>query len=89
MADERFLEDELRMKLTLRNIRCPISIAAGRLPKYARKGYSMTFMESVKLFYDWDRRSPEFKEKLIEYMQKEALTADEKAEMYKLMAFID
>jgi hypothetical protein len=58
-----FVEDEKRKLLRLLNIHCPISSLL-RVMKYGRKGYYMRPGEAIKLFQDWDARSPEYKSSL-------------------------
>jgi len=59
-----FLNDEEKHKLRILNIHCPISSLL-RVMKYGRKGYYMRPVEALKLFRDWEDRSPEYKERMI------------------------
>ena len=75
LADDDFLEDELNHKLVFRNIHCPISSLL-RATKYAKKGYYLSPSESLKLFLDWDSRTPEYRKRLTDLFGKSA-TKDE------------
>merc|ERR1712228_433144 len=57
-ADSQFLHDELKMRLVVRHIVCPISSCV-RISKYESKGYSIQTRERVKLFVEWSRRAVE------------------------------
>lgn len=69
IADSDFLVDENSHKLILKNIHCPIS-SLHRCIKYSKKGYFLPLTETVKLFLDWDERSDDYKDKLIEMIGK-------------------
>jgi len=69
LAGEEFLVDESSHHLILKNIHCPIS-SLHRCIKYSKKGYFLPLAETVKLFLDWDERTPEYKDKLIEMIGK-------------------
>lgn len=64
LVDEFFLEDDKAMRLRLLNIHCPIS-STYRCIKYSKKGYWLPIGESVKLFIDWQNRTPEYREDLL------------------------
>lgn len=65
LAWASFEPDEKRKRLRLLNIHCPISSLL-RCMKYARKGYYMRPIESMKLFRDWEGRSPEYRDRIVE-----------------------
>jgi hypothetical protein len=65
LVDCDFIVDEIKRKLCLKNIHCPISSTL-RCCKYARKGYWMPPSEALKLFMEWDARGDEYKIKLLE-----------------------
>jgi hypothetical protein len=71
MVDDDFEEDEKNKFLRIKNIHCPISSTL-RFMKYARKGYFTRPMQVVKLFLDWDGRTPEYRAKLIEGLNTSA-----------------
>ena len=88
LADADFLHDEAKKFLRIKNIHCPIS-STYRVMKYNRKGYWPSTGQIVKLFLDWDDRTPEYKSKIIEFLNKTDPTADEIDEMEKMMRMID
>ncbi len=63
LVDKDFIEDEKHKVLKLRNIHCPVS-SMFRCMKYYKKGYWMNPVEAIKLFMDWEQRSPEYRERL-------------------------
>jgi hypothetical protein len=65
MADSMFLSDELKKRLRIQNIHCPIP-SSFRIAKYVAKGYYAPPSEVIKLFQDWDNRTPEYRRKLID-----------------------
>ena len=82
-----FPKDELHMKLRILNIHCPISSLL-RVMKYARKGYYMRPVEALKLFNDWEQRSPEYRARMNELFttgQFGKITKEEIDELEKLM----
>lgn len=64
-----YIEDDKKGLLRLLNIHCPISSLL-RVCKYARKGYYCRPAEAMKLFADWDARSPEYKQKMFGLFEK-------------------
>lgn len=63
LIDEDFIEDDKSRKLRLKNIHCPIS-SLHRCIKYSKKGYWLSIAETIKLFQDWDSRTPEYRAEL-------------------------
>jgi hypothetical protein len=63
LVDDEFIQDEMKKKLTIKSIHCPIG-AIKRIAKYSMKGYYISPAELYKLFNDWDRRSADYKEEL-------------------------
>lgn len=61
LCHENFHRDDEHNALVITNIHCPIS-SAKRVVKYATKGYSVTSAELLKLFEDYETRSPEWKD---------------------------
>jgi hypothetical protein len=91
LVDRNFLNDERDAKLRLKNIHCPISSTL-RCMKYARKGYYMRPMETLKLFVDWTNRDEEYRQKIIAFLEKsegpDGLT-NEEIEEFEAMMRID
>lgn len=69
MVDADFEHDETIKKLRIKNIHCPVS-SVFRIVKYNRKGYFANINEIVKLFWDWEARNPEYKERIMEFVKK-------------------
>jgi hypothetical protein len=67
MVDDDFEEDEIHHYLRLKKIHCPVSSAI-RCMKYGSKGYFIRPGEVMKLFADWDARSPEYKLELLDWL---------------------
>jgi len=84
MADIDFLEDEEKSTLRLKNIHCPVSSML-RCMKYARKGYWMRAIETLKLFKDWEDRDDEYKVKLVELLEVEDPSQEEIDELEWLL----
>jgi hypothetical protein len=63
MVDVDFEKDEREKRLVLKNIHCPIS-SMFRCIKYCNRGYKLSTHEMLKLFVDWETRSPEYREKI-------------------------
>ena len=82
-----FIEDDKKGLLRLLNIHCPISSLL-RVCKYARKGYYCRPAEAIKLFADWDARSPDYKLKMFDLFAKGnfgKITKGEVEELEKLL----
>lgn len=88
LVDADFEHDEQRKILRLKNIHCPISSTL-RCCKYSRKGYWLPPTQALRLFFDWDDRSIEYKTELIEFLNKanegEGLTQEEIDHLERLM----
>ncbi len=69
LADEDFVEDEKKLRISIKNIHCPISSTI-RCMKYAKKGYYIRPTEMMKLFQDWDARPPEYREDIIGLLER-------------------
>lgn len=76
LADECFTYDEFFKELNVRTINTPIAVVL-RAQKYAEKGYTMSPTETLKLFKDWDARTPEFRQKLIDLLERENFTREQ------------
>lgn len=82
-----FVEDDNKGLLRLLNIHCPISSLL-RVCKYARKGYYCRPAEAMKLFADWENRSPDYKRKMYKLFDKGAfghISKEEIEELEKLL----
>jgi len=80
LVDADFMHDEALTLLRFKNIHCPISSTL-RACKYARKGYFLRPLETLKLFDDWDARTDEYREKI----RKGLMTQQEIDELEELM----
>ena len=67
LVDADFLHDEENLILRIKNIHCPVSTTL-RCMKYSAKGYFLLPTQALKLFADWDVRSQEYKEKLVQFL---------------------
>jgi hypothetical protein len=84
LVDDDYEDDELKKKLHLKVIHCPIS-STFRVIKYCKKGYSITMREVVKLFADWSDRPESYRIKLLELIRKEEPTQDEIDNLERLL----
>lgn len=88
LVDADFIHDEEKLILRIKNIHCPISSTL-RFMKYAKKGYWAPPMHVMPLFYDWDKRDNEYKDKLANYLisanEGTGLTKEEVEELEALM----
>jgi hypothetical protein len=84
LVDVYFKADDIANRLRLRNIHCPVSSLL-RVCKYARKGFWIPARQAVKLFADWDGRSPEYKAKILDFFVKNEFTQAEVDLLEKLM----
>lgn len=78
-----FVEDDNKGLLRILNIHCPVSSLL-RVCKYARKGYYCRPAEAMKLFFDWDARSPDYKSKIFGLFQKGNMGEISKEEIEEL-----
>lgn len=67
LVDADFANDEGSWCLRLKNIHCPVSSTL-RCCKYAAKGYWLPPQQALKLFMDWDERTPEYRQKLKDFL---------------------
>lgn len=82
--DEKELISDLKAKrLRIKHIVCPISMVY-RVCKYAKKGFKLSMMETLKIFDSWDKR-PKLKEEIKEIAEKVQETDD----MESVYRFID
>lgn len=82
-----FLDDEQHRRLRILNIHCPISSLL-RVMKYARKGYYMRPVEALKLFADWERRTPEYRQRMYELFNTGEMGKLSKQEIDELEALL-
>lgn len=68
-VDADYNHDEQRKILRLKNIHCPVGSTL-RCMKYSKKGYWLPPTQALKLFFDWDNRTPEYRDKLIDFLMK-------------------
>lgn len=93
LVDLDFIQDEATKKLNIKNIHCPIGSTL-RFMKYAKKGYKAQASDVLELFKDWDARSKEYKDSLLEGIPKlqlsgeDALDEDERKKLATLI-YID
>lgn len=66
LADSDFDRDELAKKLIFKNIHCPVS-SLFRCTKYCNKGYRLKTSEIIKLFLDWEKRTPEYRKEIVSF----------------------
>lgn len=69
LVDKDFEEDEVHMKLHIKNIHCPIGTSK-RVARYVQKGYSIREFEILKLFVDWMNREDEYRLKIIDLLNQ-------------------
>jgi hypothetical protein len=69
LVDVDFEKDEMVKELRIKNIHCPISSTL-RCMKYSRKGYFLRPFQVLRLFLDWEARTPEYRVKIIEALNK-------------------
>lgn len=86
-VDADFEHDEKDLRLRLKNIHCPVGSTL-RCMKYRGKGYWLPPTETLKLFFDWDSRTDDYKNKLIDFVTKaeavDGLNKKEIEEMEKM-----
>lgn len=78
-----FVEDDNKGLIRILNIHCPISSLL-RVCKYARKGYYCRPAEAIKLFADWDQRTPSYREKMFGLFARGAMGEISKPEVEEL-----
>jgi hypothetical protein len=90
IADEDFEKDESTKFLRIKKIHCPISSLL-RFMKYGKKGYFTRPVQLIRLFNDWDSRSDDYRNKIVETLTKiennegHLLTQEDINELEKLM----
>jgi len=66
LADSDFDRHENGKRLVFKNIHCPVS-SLFRCIKYCNKGYRLKTAEIIKLFLDWEKRTPEYKREIVSF----------------------
>jgi len=66
LADSDFIRDEKSKRLVFKNIHCPVS-SLFRCIKYCNKGYKLKTAEIIKLFLDWEKRTPEYRKEIVQF----------------------
>lgn len=84
VGDKDFEDDEKHRRLVIKNIHCPIA-QVYRIAKYVQKGYKIRTIEVIKVFVDWERRDPSYKDRLIEMLMKNDPSQFEIQELEKLL----
>jgi len=88
MCDVDFAAHETTKVLVLKNIHCPIS-SMFRCIKYTNRGYRLSTHEMLKLFVDWETRTPEYREKIKSFFVRmnagQRIDATEFNAMYRSM----
>lgn len=69
LIDPDFHEDDYNNILIFKNIHSPVS-SIFRIVKYGQKGYRIKPSHLVKMFFDWDERDPEWKERVKERVRQ-------------------
>jgi len=88
LVDVDFIADESKKFLRIKKIHCPVSSLL-RFMKYARKGYNTGPAELIKLFADWDRRSLEYRERIVELFSKIGELTQEEIDQLERLLRID
>lgn len=65
-ADSDFDRDESGHRLVFKNIHCPVS-SLFRCIKYCGRGYKIKTAEIIKLFLDWENRTPEYRKEIVDF----------------------
>lgn len=81
-CDNDFENDERDHVLRIKNIHCPIA-EVNRICKYTKRGYKIPLMEIVKCFMDWEERDDNYRQELVEALEAENLTNEDKEALYK------
>ncbi len=69
LAWDSFLFDEKNKNITILKMESPIAIIA-RLCKYAEKGYKVNIPSIVTIFQEWEKRGPEYKDKIFKALER-------------------
>ena len=79
-----FRKHNRKHRLYINHINCPIAVSM-RMTKMAAKGYFIGPREIIKLFKEWETRSPAYKERLTQLTDKDELSPTEWFELEKLL----
>jgi hypothetical protein len=69
IVDVHFKRDEESKRLVFKNIHSPVS-SIFRIVKYGQRGYKIKPTELVKMFFDWDKRPQEYKDKVFQALTR-------------------
>lgn len=86
LAYEKFHEHDVGNKLVLTNIHCPIS-SMKRVIKYCNKGYHIESSELLKLFKDYENRTPEWKDLVTKGLSHTDMNKEERKTFLRTMYF--
>jgi len=89
--DKDFDENNYKKIIRIKTIQCPVS-SVRRIIKYAKKGYFITNFQILKLYEDFLKRTPDYREKLLELLSKQDsnnLTDEDLNALYILMKVVD
>lgn len=81
-----FHEHDAANKLVITNIHCPIS-SMKRVIKYCNKGYHIESSELLKLFKDYENRSPEWKDLVNKGLSHTDMSKEERKNFLRTMYF--
>lgn len=84
MCDDDFMRDSDAKELHIKDIHCPVA-EIYRILKYLRKGFSIRTFEIIKVLTDWEQRPDEYKNNLINKLQKENPSQEEIDELESLL----
>lgn len=89
IAHKDFEDHEYKQVLVVNYIQCPIGNSR-RMHKYLKKGYSISIKEMIKFFLDWEAKSPERKQMILNLvdMKPEDWT-DKTRENFRDLIYID
>lgn len=89
IAHKNFEEDEYAGRLIVNYIQCPIGNSV-RLHKYLKKGYKVSIKELVKFFLDWESKSEERRQEILNLVDMDPKDWTEKTrESFRDLIYID
>ena len=84
IADVDFQTDDSKKHLNIKNIHCPIA-QIYRVSKYMEKGFWLPMKQALKIVKDWETRPIEYKNKILETVEKEDPTEEEIQQLERLL----
>ncbi len=84
IADVDFIKDDNNNHLNIKNIHCPIA-QIYRVSKYMEKGFWCPMKQCLKIVKDWETRPDDYKNKILETVEKEDPTKEEIQELERLL----